>query len=362
LKQSGKKSKRIVIKIGSSLFYSGKYLKVENIFEIISGISALGQLYDTEVVVVSSGAIALGMNLMGLQARPGDLPTLQAAAALGQNELMDNYSEYFKKYKKKCAQILLTWDDFSSRRRYLNAKNTLVKLLELGVIPIVNENDTVSTEEIKFGDNDRLSALVAGLINADLLVILSDVEGLLDKNKRVVRVVSEINSKIKELACPSSRKTCVGGMVTKIEAAKIAMDSGIRCIITNAKTKDIILSVIREPENSKVGTLFIPKKFLKAKHHWIAFGTKPKGKIVVDSGAEKALLNKKSLLCVGVCEVIGNFDAGDIVSICGCENHEFARGESALSSKVLEKIKGRRHEKEIIHRDNIVILSDAKLR
>ena len=356
MKQSGKKSKRVVIKIGSSVFYSGKNLKIGNIFEIISGISALGQLYDTEVVVVSSGAIALGMNIMGLKARPGDLTTLQAAAALGQNELMDKYSEFFKKFKLKCAQILLTWDDFSNRRRYLNARNTLVKLLELGVVPIVNENDTVSTEEIKFGDNDKLSALVAGLVNADLLVILSDVEGLLDKDKRLVRVVSEINTQIKEMASPSGRKTSVGGMVTKIEAAKIAMDSGIRCVITNARTKAIILSVVREPEQNKAGTLFLPKKFLKARHHWIAFGTKPKGRIIVDKGAKTALLAKKSLLCVGILGVSGNFDAGEIISITGVDNHEFGRGKCVLSSKDLEKIKGCRYEKEIVHRDNIVIL------
>ena len=356
MKQSGKKSKRVVIKIGSSLFYTGKYLKIGNIFEIISGISALGQLYDTQVIVVSSGAIALGMNIMGLKARPGDLPTLQAAAALGQNELMDKYSEFFKKYKKKCAQILLTWDDFSSRKRYLNAKNTLVKLLEMGVVPIVNENDTVSTEEIKFGDNDKLSALVAGLVNADLLVILSDVEGLLDRNKRLVRVVSEINTKIKEMASPSGRKTSVGGMVTKIQAAKIAVDSGIPCVITGATTKDIILSVVRDPQQTKTGTLFVPKKILKARHHWIAYGSKPKGRIIVDKGAKKALLDRKSLLCVGISGIIGNFDAGEIVSIAGVDNHEFARGKSSLSSKDLEKVKGCRYEKEIVHRDNIVIL------
>jgi len=356
LKQSGRKSKRVVIKIGSSLFYSGKSLRIMNISGIISGISALAETYNTEVIVVSSGAIALGMNIMGLKSRPGDLPALQAAAALGQNELMDKYSEFFKKRKLKCAQILLTWDDFSSRRRYLNAKNTLVKLLELGVVPIVNENDTVSTEEIKFGDNDKLSALVAGLVNADLLVILSDVEGLLDGNKRLVRVVSEINAKIKEMASPSDRKTSVGGMVTKIQAAKIAMDSGIPCVITRALTKDAILSVAKDPQQNKVGTLFVPKKILKARDHWIAYGSKPKGRIIVDKGAKVALLDKKSLLCVGILGVSGNFDAGDIISITGVDNREFARGKCVLSGKDLEEIKGCRYDREIVHRDNIVIL------
>jgi len=356
LKQSEKDYKRIVVKIGSSLFYSGKNLDILRLSDIVSTISELIKIEDKEVIIVSSGAIALGMNSMKLKIRPKELSFLQAAAAIGQNILMDNYSEYFKKYGKTCAQVLLTRDDFDSRQRYLNAKNTLLKLLELGAVPIINENDTVSTDEIKFGDNDRLSALVATLINADLLIILSDVDGLLDKNRKVIRVIDEITPQIKALASPTNKKTCVGGMITKIDAAKISMDSGIPCVIANGRTKDIILSVIKEPE--QYGTLFFPKKGLAARECWIAFGTKPKGKILVDEGARRALANKKSLLSVGVIGLEGNFEIGDIVSVVDEQDYEFARGKVGLSSKQLDKIKGSRHDKEIIHRDNIVILQE----
>ena len=354
MKQLEKDYKRIVVKIGTSLFYTKKGLDMFPLFEIVSHINELIQIEGKGIVIVSSGAIALGMDIMNLKSRPKDLPSLQAAAAIGQNVLMDSYSNYFKKFKITCAQILLTWEDFNDRRRYLNAKNTLLALLRYGTVPIVNENDTVSTDEIKFGDNDRLSALVSSLIGADLLIILSDVDGLLDKNKKVVRVVDEITPQIKALACPTHKKTCVGGMITKIEAAKIAMDSGIPCVIANGRKKDIILSLIKEPE--KYGTLFTPKEGLAARERWIAFGTKPKGMILVDEGARRALSNKKSLLSVGVIGLEGNFETGDIVSVADEQDYEFARGKAGLSSKQLDKVKGSRYDKEVIHRDNIVIL------
>ena len=308
-----------------------------------------------EIVLVSSGAIAFGMMLLGFKERPRELSTLQAAAAVGQNELMDAYSASFKKNGLTCAQLLLTWEDFSGRSRYLNAKNTLLTLLKLGAIPVINENDTVSTDEIKFGDNDRLSALVASLIGADLLVILSDVDGLLDRDNKTVKIVTEINSAIKDLACPIKKKTCVGGMITKIEAAKIAVDSGIPCVIANGNKKNIITSVIKDPANS--GTLFVPKEsFLGARERWIAFGSKTKGRITVDDGAELALKDKKSLLAVGVNKIEGAFDAGDIVAVIDRRGHEFARGKISLSAKNLEKVRGERFGKEVIHRDNLVIL------
>lgn len=308
-----------------------------------------------EVVIVSSGAIAMGMSILGLESRPKELACLQAAAAIGQHELMDVYRRYFKERGLNCAQVLLTWEDFDDRKRYLNAKNTLLTLLKLNSVPIINENDTVSTDEIKFGDNDRLSALVSSLISADILIILSDVDGLLDKDARtVIRLVDEITPEIRALACPTKNKACVGGMVTKLEAAKIAIDSGIPCVIACGRRKDIILSAIKEPE--KVGTLFLSQRSLAAKERWIAFSAKPKGKIAVDDGAKSALLNKKSLLSVGIIGCEGNFDAGDIVSLRDRFNVEFARGKITLGSKELDKVKGRRYDKEIIHRDNIVIL------
>lgn len=348
--------KRIVIKIGSSLLFAQQAYSecftypMDNIASQISGLVQQGK----EIVIVSSGAIASGMRILKMESRPKELSSLQALAAVGQHLLMYEYRRFFETKKINCAQLLLTWDDFDNRQRYLNAKNTLLALLKYGVIPIVNENDTVSTEEIKFGDNDRLSALVSSLISADLLIILSDVDGLLDKDKKVIRVIDEITPQIKTLACPTDKKTCVGGMITKIEAAKICMKSGIPCVIANGRTKDIILSVIKEPE--KHGTLFSPKKRLAARERWIAFGTKPKGKILVDDGARRALLNKKSLLSVGVINLEGNFEIGDIVSVVDRQNDEFARGKVGLSSKQLDKVKGRRYDKEVIHRDNIVIL------
>lgn len=354
MKLSAENYKRIVVKIGSSLLYADHNLDFEAFINISAQIASLVR-QGKEVIIVSSGAIALGMRILGLKTRPRQLFHLQAAASVGQNELMNTYRNLFAG-KVSIAQVLLTWDDFSDRRRYLNAKNTLLALLKYGAVPVVNENDTVSTEEIKFGDNDRLSALVAALISADILVILSDVDGLLDKDKKTtIRIIDEITPQLKALACPTDKKTCVGGMLTKLDAAKIAMDSGIPCVIANGRRKDILVSALKEPQTC--ATLFVPKRALAAKERWMAFGRKPQGKIIVDSGAKSALINKKSLLSVGISDIKGVFASGDIVSIAGKDNQEFARGKVNLSSNYLEKVKGSRHDKEVIHRDYIVILS-----
>lgn len=347
--------KRIVVKIGSSLMSGQKgALDTGLIREIAHQVASLVK-EGREVVLVSSGAIAMGMSILNLESRPKELSELQAAAAIGQHELMDLYRRFFKEQGITCAQVLLTWEDFDNRKRYLNAKNTLSTLLKLKSVPVINENDTVSTDEIKFGDNDRLSALVATLTNADLLIILSDVEGLLAQDKSVVRLVEKITPQIKALACPTKKKTCVGGMVTKIEAAGIAVNSGIPCVIANGRRKDIVTSCVKEVETC--GTLFLPKDiYLVARKRWIAFGTKTKGKIMVDQGAKRALLNKKSLLSVGVIAVSGSFVSGNTVSVIDPQMNEFARGKISLSSEQLEKVKGTRTEKEVIHRDNIVIL------
>jgi len=359
LKQSGKNYKRIVVKVGSSLFCSSKEcLDFSLLNHTISQISALVN-QGHEVVVVSSGAIALGMRILDLKSRPKDLSILQAAAAIGQNALMDSYSRIFKDNKLTCAQVLLTWEDFDDRSRYLNAKNTISTLLKLKSIPVINENDTISTAEIKFGDNDRLSALVASLISADLLIMLSDVDGLLMKDKKtVVNFVEEINEGLRALARPTDKSTSVGGMITKIEAAKIAVDSGITCVIANGKTESIISEIAKDPLKGGNWTVFLSKKTsLAAKERWIAFGSKPKGRIIVDSGAKKALLNKKSLLSVGIIDSEGKFEDGDIISIADQDNKEFARGKCSISYRMVEKVKGKRSAKEIIHCDNIVILN-----
>lgn len=356
MKPSEKNYKRIVIKIGSSiLFPAGSKCcdsgVLSGIARQVSGLIKEG----SQIVIVSSGAIALGMHILGLKSRPKELSRLQAAAALGQNALMDAWSRAFSSHKINCAQVLLTWDDFCGRLRFLNAKQTLLTLLGLGgIVPVVNENDTVSTEEIKFGDNDRLSVLVATLVKADLLVILSDVDGFMDKDGKVIRVIEGITAEIKALACPTNKKTCVGGMITKLEAANIAVGAGIPCVIANGRNQEIISALIRQPETQ--GTLFVCGKGMSARKHWLAFGTKPKGKIIVDDGAKKALLNKKSLLSVGVAGIAGDFDRADIVSVMDRDGQEFARGKAGLSSKQVEIVKGARSDKEIIHCDNIVIL------
>jgi glutamate 5-kinase len=354
LKQLAKDYKRIVIKIGSSLLYT-EDTKLDHSFlsEITDQISSLVNS-GKEIIIVSSGAIAMGMSILKLGSRPKELSGLQASAAIGQHELMHVYRKLFQTRQLNCAQLLLTWEDFNDRGRYLNAKNTLLKLLKFKSIPIINENDTVSTDEIKFGDNDKLSALVSNLISADLLIILSDVDGLLDKNKTVVKIVNEITPEIRELVCQTNKKICVGGMIAKLEAAKIATGSGLPCVIANGRRKDIIYSILDDPAQS--GTIFLSKNMLNAKKRWIAFGARPKGKIIVDDGAKNALLNNKSLLSVGVLDSIGDFASLDTVSVLDSKRSEFARGKVGISSKQLEKIKGMRYSKEVIHRDNIVIL------
>jgi glutamate 5-kinase len=251
-----RKYKRIVVKIGASLFATEKSKLdaglVNKIAQQISDLVKQGK----EVVVVSSGAIAMGMSILGLRERPKELRNLQAAAAIGQHELMHVYKLALNKYRLNCAQLLLTWDDFR-KVRYENAKQTLNTLLKLKTVPIINENDSVATEEIKFGDNDRLSALVSILVGADLLIILSDVEGLLDKNKKVIRQVNRITPDIRSLACSTHKKICVGGMVTKIEAARIAVEGGIPCVIAYGRKDKIISQLTNNPFSQ--GTIFLTK-------------------------------------------------------------------------------------------------------
>jgi glutamate 5-kinase len=357
LKQSPKNYNRIVIKLGSSLLCSDKSKLdcglVSQFTKQVADLIKQGK----EVVIVSSGAIALGMHVLKQSSRPKELAQLQAVAAIGQPVLMEAFQRFFKERQLSCAQILLTRDDFDDRRRYLNAKNTLLTLLKMGSVPVINENDTVATDEIKFGDNDKLSALVALLVGADLLIILSDVDGLLDMGKKkLIKVVEDITPQIKEMACPTDKSTCVGGMITKLEAAAISVGASIPCIIANGRKKSVINECINHPQDA--GTLFLPgKETLAAKERWIAFGTKPRGKIIVDEGAKKALLLKKSLLSVGIIQAEGTFAVGDIVSLCDKDKEEFGRGKVRLSSKELEKVSGKRAEKEIIHSNEIVIIN-----
>lgn len=255
--QSQKKYKRIVVKVSSGSLFWDNDIDADVLGDLVKQVVSLSN-EGHEVIIVSSGAIALGMHILKMGSRPKGLPYLQAVAAIGQHRLMGKYQSYFEKKNKNCAQILLTYDDFTNRKRYLNAKNTILTLWKLKSIPVVNENDTIAADEIKIGDNDKLSSLVAAMIGADLLIMLSDVDGLLDRQGKVVKVVNEIGPGIKALVYPTKKQTSVGGMITKLEAAKIAMAAGIPCVIANGCAKNIILSVVEDPENN--GTLFVPKK------------------------------------------------------------------------------------------------------
>jgi glutamate 5-kinase len=256
LKQSAQKYKKIVVKIGSScLCPRGDRIDTVLLDGIVRQVASLAR-QGVPVIIVSSGAIALGMGALKLEERPRDLAELQATAAVGQHVLMHAYRDSFHDRGILCAQLLLTWEDINDRQRYLNAKHTLHTLLGMGVVPVINENDTVATEEIKVGDNDKLSALVSVLVEADLLINLSDVDGLLDKDRQVIPLVSRITPAVRALVCPGRGKRCVGGMDAKLNAAQITIDAGIPCVLANGHTKDIILSVITDSKSH--GTLFAP--------------------------------------------------------------------------------------------------------
>lgn len=308
-----------------------------------------------EVVLVSSGAIACGMSLLNLKERPREIAGLQAAAAIGQNELMGIYRKLFAGHKRICAQLLLTWEDFEERARYLNVRKTVLTLLRQKALPIINENDTVATDEIRFGDNDKLSSLMASLIGADLLIILSDVEGLYRlPGKEVIRTVERITPQIIQFCCNTDKQTCVGGMSSKIEAIKIASHSGIPAIIASGKDSDAIL---KAASGQPVGTLFLPQsKNLEARKRWLAYGARPKGAIVIDEGAKNALAKDgKSLLSVGIAAIKGTFSKNEAVSIVDTNMREIARGKVNFSAKELEAQMGMRLKKEVIHRNNLVL-------
>lgn len=378
------KIKIIVVKVGTSVLTSGENIIQKKNIEII--VDEIVKFIENKfkVIVVSSGAIAAGLEILGLKQKPKTLPKLQAAASIGQNKLMEMYSEIFGKKNKKVAQILLTREDLNNRGRYLNAKNTLFTILDYGIVPIINENDTVVVDEIRFGDNDRLSALVANLVGCDLLVIFQDLEGLyVDKNaltkipkikprvdvpfgnKRVlIETVEDVTDELFDLVWRTKSWTTTGGMITKLQAAKIISSCGIPCIITRPK-KGVVEKLL---QGRSVGTYFCPSPTkVGARKSWLGFSSKPSGKIIVDNGAKQALVHKgKSLLPSGIVELEGNFQCGDVVVIIDKSGKEFARGLTNYSSKDIEKIKGLKTSQiekvlgqkfydEIIHRNNLII-------
>lgn len=365
-------AKRLVIKVGSAVLANGGIgLHRPTLERICRELSSLRQ-EGREIILVSSGAILAGMSRLGLKERPSSIPLKQAAAAAGQTLLMRHYEEAFDPYRQTVAQLLLTQEDFRSRARYLNARNTLFTLLHLGVLPVINENDTVAVEEIRFGDNDNLSVLVATLVGADLLVILTDLDGVYtadprrDADARLIPRVSRRSGEVSFWAGGSGTGLGTGGMETKVDAARRASASGIPTIVANGLVEGVLLRVLRGEE---VGTLFeaSPSR-MRGRKRWLAFASQPRGRISVDAGAREALIRGgRSLLPSGVVSASGGFEAGEVVSLSGADGAEFARGVANYDADQVERIKGVRTDRieealgsrpfdEVIHRDNLVIL------
>ena len=372
-----KKLRRIVVKVGSSSLTqpSGEldpFCMSKVVFEIVKVIES-----GIEVVLVSSGAVAAGTGRLGLKDKPRLMPEKQAAAAVGQGVLLHTYEQLFNQYGKVVGQILLTRGDFAIRKRYLNARNTLSSLLKFGVVPIVNENDTVAVDEIRVGDNDRLSALVACLVDSDLLVILSDIEGVYSSDPRT-DCKAELIPVIEDLELGkdvidgnagdggTGSKFGTGGMRSKFHAARIVTSSGIPMVIANTSQPSILQRIV---SGEQIGTLFLPGDHkLHTKKRWIGFGSDTEGKVYVDAGAEEAVVNRgKSLLASGVIKAEGPFESGSVVAVVGEGGREIARGIVSFSSEEIEKVKGIHSEEieeilgykkvtTIIHRDNLTVI------
>ena len=368
-----REARTVVIKVGSSVITTpGKGVDRERIRELIDGIAGI-RASGRKVALVSSGAIAVGMDRLGIRSRVEGIPDKQAIAAIGQPHLMALYDAYFYKKGIQISQILLTRDDVNHRRRYLNARDTIDSLFTFGALPIINENDTVVVEEIKVGDNDNLSALVAGLIQADLLIILSDTEGLFDRDPkifseaRLIPEVSEVDRRIMHAAGSSFSPTGTGGMSVKLEAIQKATSMGIPTILASGKRERILEEIFSGKE---VGTLFMPRYDPPScRKQWIAYGVRPSGTLVLDDGAVKALLYRgKSLLPTGVVRSSGDFERGEAVEMRSLSDDLIAKGLVNYSAQEVERIKGQQSRRireilgytfgdELIHRDHLVILA-----
>jgi glutamate 5-kinase len=368
-----KKARRVVVKVGTALL-TGNTTHVDRRF-ILKLCGAVTKLADQgrEVAIVTSGAIGAGCGVLGYDKRPATLPERQACASAGQVELMKLYSQAFRRTKpaRAIGQLLLTRDGLTHRNRYLNVRNTLTSLFKCGAVPIINENDSVSVEEIRFGDNDTLSALVSGVAEADALVILTDVAGLMDADPRkhphakVISLVEQLTPEIEAVATPAGGFLGTGGMVSKLQAAKIAMASGYSLVLAAGHDPAVLHEIL---DGADIGTYFRPRvDRLSARKHWMAFTRHPKGAIIVDSGARDALIHRhKSLLPSGIVAVRGEYESGELVSL-ECKDAEFARGLTNFSAQEIDRIRGKKtsqmaHElgqklfEEVVHRDNLVIL------
>lgn len=369
IREEFKQVKRVVVKVGTStLTHANGQLNLERMERLVRELADLHNR-DIEVVLVSSGAIGTGANRMGLKKIPKTLPEKQALAAIGQGRLLHMYEKFFADYGKTVAQVLLTREDLDERIRYLNATNTLLAILNMHVIPIINENDTVVVEEIRIGDNDTLSTMVAGIVNADLLIILSDVDGFYDCDPRINKdahlqsEVYEVTEEMETNAVSRGTTFASGGMLTKLKSARICMTAGIPMVIANSAEENVIRRIFA---GEVLGTVFLPREErMPSRKKWLAFGSVIHGQLKVDHGAELALLNRgKSLLASGVMVVEGDFDRGTVIGVMNVTGEEIARGLTNYSSSEIrhiaghksgeiEKILGAKDYDEVIHRDNL---------
>jgi len=362
-----KRARRIVLKIGSAVLAGDK-----DIFTRVARDVAALKADGREVIIVTSGAVAIGMKALGLTERPATMPETQAVASAGQLNLMFNYKKAFTSEKLLMGQVLLTHDGLSDRKRFLNARNTALTLLKMGIVPVINENDAVATDEIKLGDNDELSALVINLVNADILIILTDIDGLYDRDPRddpgAVRIplVSNVDELCIEATCTGAGPLGSGGMRSKTAAARKAAHFGAATIVASGLDKKVISKIFT---GDSIGTIFMPAEHkLTSRKHWIAFSSRPTGRVIVDDGARAALSKgKKSLLPSGILGVDGVFETGEVIHCVDTKGMEFARGLTNYSSDEIKSIKGLKsrdiEEKlgyrvydEVIHRDNLVVL------
>ena len=366
-------ARRIVVKVGTSTLThpNGKlnYSRIEGLVRELANAVNAGK----QILLVSSGAVGAGMDRLGWKEKPKTIPAKQAAAAVGQGILMHTYEKLFAEYGQVVAQVLLTREDSVNRRRYANSRNTLLTLLDIGVIPIINENDAVSIDELKIGDNDTLSANVAAIVDADLLIILSDVDGVYSANPqtdpqaRLLPEIAEVTPEVEAICGGAGTMRGTGGMLTKMAAARMAMNSGIVMVIASGGRDGVIQSIL---DGKPIGTLFPPRQNrLQFRKRWLAFGARIKGRLMVDKGCAQALLsNGSSLLAAGIKDVEGSFEQGNTVSIVNPDGWEIARGLVNYNTEEIRKIRGAHTPEimkilghkpydEVVHRDNMVLLS-----
>ena len=364
-------ARRIVVKVGTSTLThpsGGMNLhRIEHLVRELIDEANQGK----EVLLVSSGTIAAGMNTLGLKERPADVPERQALAAIGQGALLHIYEKFFHEYGRTMAQVLLTKENAAQHHQYMNSRNALLALLGMNVIPVINENDAVAVDEIKIGDNDNLSAVVAALVDADALIILSDIDGVYTANPRIdasavlISEIPEITPEIEGLAGGAGSVQGTGGMQTKIEAAKIAQNAGVTMVIARGDEDGIIRGILRGEE---IGTLFPAREaHLRTRKSWLAFGKHLSGELAVDEGCEDAMRRGASLLAVGVTAVYGSFAAGETVRVLSRSGQEIARGIAAYDAADIMRLMGHQTSEfralvadasyeEIIHRDNMVLM------